>query len=58
MEKQLFDRQRSASQMKPAKSFLIFSLTVCMLFLMTKGVSAQVADSNQWIQLFNGKDLT
>jgi len=36
----------------------MFSLIACLLFLMTKSLSAGVADTTQWRQLFNGKDLT
>src|SRR5450759_5817242 len=58
MEKNSIDRKNSPSGINSAKSFLVFSLAVCLLFLMTKSLSAGVADSTQWRQLFNGKDIT
>src|SRR5450759_4555684 len=58
MEKNSIDRKNSPSGINSAKSFLVFSLAVCLLFLMTKSLSAGVADSTQGRQLFNGKDLT
>ena len=33
-------------------------MTMCLLLFLTKSASAAVADSTQWRQLFNGKDLT
>jgi hypothetical protein len=58
MEQKLIERQRKPFVTMTAKNFLLFSLIVCMLFLMTKSLSAGVADTTQWRQLFNGKDLT
>jgi hypothetical protein len=58
MEKNLIDRQRTPSGTISAKFFLMFSLIVCLLFFMTKNLSAGVADTTQWRQLFNGKDIT
>jgi Domain of Unknown Function (DUF1080) len=58
MEQKLIDRQRKPFVTKTAKNILLFSLMVGMLFLMTKNLSAGVADTTQWRQLFNGKDLT
>jgi hypothetical protein len=57
MEKKI-NMQGYPSGMFRAKSFLIFSLTVCLLLLMTKNLSAGVADTTQWRHLFNGKDIT
>jgi len=37
---------------------LTVSFLVCLFLLMTKTLTAGVADSTQWRQLFNGKDLT
>jgi hypothetical protein len=37
---------------------LTVSLIVCLFLLMTNTLTAGVADSTQWRQLFNGKDLT
>jgi hypothetical protein len=58
MEKKLVDRQKRPFVTVSAKFFLMFSMIVCLLFLMTKSLSAGVADTTQWRQLFNGKDLT
>jgi hypothetical protein len=58
MEQKLIDRQRKPFVTMTVKNVLLFSLIVCMLFLMTKSLSAGVADTTQWRQLFNGKDLT
>jgi hypothetical protein len=58
MEKKLVDRQKRPFVTVSAKFFLMFSMTVCLLFLLTKNLSAGVADTTQWRQLFNGKDLT
>jgi len=58
MEQNLIDRLRKPILTVTAKNFVLFSLIVCMLFLMTKSLSAGVADTTQWRQLFNGKDLT
>jgi Domain of Unknown Function (DUF1080) len=58
MEQKLIDRQKRPFVIVSAKSLFIFSMIVCLLFLMTKNLSAGVADTTQWRQLFNGKDLT
>jgi hypothetical protein len=58
MDQKLIDRQRKPFVTMTVKNVLLFSLIVCMLFLMTKSLSAGVADTTQWRQLFNGKDLT
>lgn len=48
----------STSGMTSAKPVLMFSLAVCLMVLMTKSLSAGVADTTHWRHLFNGKDLT
>jgi Domain of Unknown Function (DUF1080) len=58
MEKKSIERQEIHSARITLKSFIVFGLTVCLLFLMTKSLSAGAADSTQWRHLFNGKDLT
>ncbi len=58
MEKKLNEKQETPSGIISAKSFLMFSLILCLLLVLTKSVSAGVADTTQWRQLFNGKDLT
>jgi Domain of Unknown Function (DUF1080) len=58
MEQKLIDRQGKPFVTMTAKNIILFSLIVSMLFLMTKSLSAGVADTTQWRQLFNGKDLT
>lgn len=55
MKKNLID---STSGMTSAKPVLMFSLAVCLMVLMTKSLSAGVADTTHWRHLFNGKDLT
>jgi hypothetical protein len=57
MEKNSTERQKTATRIISGR-ILTFSLIVCLLFLMTKTLSAGVADSTQWRHLFNGKDLT
>jgi len=58
MKKNLIDSQDSASDINLAKPVFVLSLAVCLLILMTKTLSAGVADSTHWRHLFNGKDLT
>ena len=58
MEKQLEGRQTITSKTSTAKSFLMFSITIFLLLLLAKSISASVADISGWRQLFNGKDLT
>jgi hypothetical protein len=58
MEKKSIERQEVHSAGITLKSFIVFSLIVCLLFMMTKSLSAGAADSTQWRHLFNGKDLT
>jgi len=41
-----------------AKTNFLFSFVACVLMILTTNISASVADSCQWRQLFNGKDLT
>jgi hypothetical protein len=57
METNSTERQRTTARIISGR-ILSFSLIVCLLFLMTKTLSAGVADSTKWRQLFNGKDLT
>jgi len=56
MEKNSIERQKTLTGIISGR-ILTFSLMVCLLFLMTKTLSAGVADSTQWRHLFNGKDL-
>jgi hypothetical protein len=42
----------------PDKSCLSFIFIICMSFFMLTDISASVADTSGWRQLFNGKDLT
>jgi hypothetical protein len=58
MEKNSIETKRVPSGINSAKSFLMFSLMVCLLCLMTRSLSAGSADTTQWRHLFNGKDLT
>ena len=58
MEKDLIKRQSATSGTRSTQSLLVFGLIVCLLFVLTGTISAGVADSTQWRQLFNGKDLT
>jgi hypothetical protein len=58
MEKKLNENQRTPSGIISAKPILMISMIVCILFVLTKTISAGVADTTQWKQLFNGKDLT
>jgi hypothetical protein len=58
MEKNSIETKRIPSGINSARSFLMFSLMVCLLSLMTQSLSAGVADTTQWRHLFNGKDLT
>lgn len=58
MNQKLIDRQKTPFVTISTKFFLMFNLIACLLFLMTKSLSAGVADTTQWRQLFNGRDLT
>ncbi len=58
MKKNSVNMQRIDSVSISAKTFLLVSLTACMLFVLTTGLSASVADTSEWRQLFNGKDLS
>ena len=40
------------------RSVLKLSFTVCLFLFLANYISASVADTTQWRQLFNGKDLT
>jgi hypothetical protein len=40
------------------RSFLMFGFSVCLFLLLANSISAGVADTTKWRQLFNGKDLT
>lgn len=40
------------------ESVFKFSIMACFIFLLSMNVSASVADTSQWRQLFNGKNLT
>jgi hypothetical protein len=57
MEKNSIEKQGTPSGIILGR-FLTVSLIVCLFVLMTKTLSAGVADSTQWRHLFNGKDLT
>jgi hypothetical protein len=52
MEKNLINRQK-----RSARSIIMFSL-IFLLLILTKNTFASVADTSQWHNLFNGKDLT
>jgi hypothetical protein len=40
------------------RSFLMFGFSVCLFLLLANSISAGVADTTKWRQLFNGKDIT
>jgi hypothetical protein len=50
--------KRSSSEAIHRKPVITVLLTVFMFFYLISNVSASVADTSQWIPLFNGKDLT
>ncbi|MBA7547139.1 hypothetical protein ES705_39541 [subsurface metagenome] len=56
MEKPTIDKRRVPFKIISAKTLLI--ITSCILIVSTTTISASVADTTQWRQLFNGKDLT
>jgi hypothetical protein len=58
MGKKIIGRQKSPAGFISARFFITFGLTVCLLFVLTKSISASAADTTQWRHLFNGKDLT
>ena len=58
METNVTNKQRIISEISSAKVFIGINLAACMLFVLTTSLSAGVADTSQWRQLFNGKDLT
>jgi hypothetical protein len=58
MEKKLNERQFTRSGNKRSHSLLTIGMAMFLLIFLTKSISAAVADTTQWRQLFNGKDLT
>ncbi|HUX55891.1 MAG TPA: hypothetical protein VMV77_02880 [Bacteroidales bacterium] len=58
MRKNLTNRKRINSSIISVKSFLVLNLTACLLFVLSASISASDADTTEWRQLFNGKDLT
>jgi hypothetical protein len=58
MEKQLNERQVACSGNKRTHSLMTIGMAMFLLLFLTKSISAAVADTSQWRQLFNGKDLT
>lgn len=58
MGKKLFCRQGTKSGKTSAGSFLTCGIAVILMFVLTKSISAGVADTTQWRQLFNRKDMT
>ena len=58
MKTKLANMQLIPEGVVSAKTFLPINLTICLLFILTTSLSAAVADTTQWRQLFNGKDLT
>jgi len=58
MEKKLNERQITRSGNKRSHSILTIGMAMFLLVFLTKSISAAVADTTQWRQLFNGKDLT
>ena len=58
MEKRLFNYGRSLSGIFSSKKVATVSLTLLLFFILNTNLSASVADTSQWRQLFNGKDLT
>jgi len=58
MEKKLNERQVAGSGNKSSHSILSIGMALFLILFLTKSISAAVADTTQWRQLFNGKDLT
>lgn len=58
MEKKSINGQSIYSENLSVKTFLLLNLTACLLIVLTTDLSAGVADTTGWRQLFNGKDLT
>jgi hypothetical protein len=58
MEKKLNESQVACSGNKRTHSLMTFGMAMFLLLFLTKSISAAVADTSQWRQLFNGKDLT
>jgi hypothetical protein len=58
MKKNSTTTHRIPSGFISGKIFLLLNLIACMLFLVITNISASEADTTEWRQLFNGKDLT
>ncbi len=56
MEKKLNERHGAFSGKR--RVYSLMALAAFLLLFLTKSISAAVADTTQWRQLFNGKDLT
>jgi hypothetical protein len=58
MENKLNENQVALTGNKRSRSLMTIGMAAFLLLFLTKSISAAVADTTQWRQLFNGKDLT